>query len=229
MNIPITVLYVIMMSICSLVVLFLLAKLIGNKQMSEMNLFDYINGITIGSIAAEFATAETNEFVKPLTGMVVYGLATALISYLASKSPRVRILFSGRVRVLMDNGKIYRSQLKKARLDLDEFLAMLRVNGYFDLSQIETVLFEPNGRLSVLPKSMNRPQTPQDSNLPVSKESIFYNVIMDGRIMDDTLRSSGKDRNWLMNELKKMKYTDISQIFLASCDENNNLQVYKNE
>ena len=229
MDIAMTALEIIVTSIVSLVILFLLAKLIGNKQLSELNLFDYVNGITIGSIAAECASAGFQDFLRPLLAMVIYGAATTGISIIAAKSRRARAILAGRAIVLMDKGKLHRKSLKKARLDLDEFLSTLRVNGYFDLSQIETVVFESNGRLSVLLKSANRPLTPQDSNTPVAKESFLYSVIMDGRIMETNLHRIGKDSAWLIKELKKQKINKVTDIFLALGDENNNLQVYKNE
>lgn len=218
----------IIMSLISLAVLFFMAKLIGKKQLSEINLFDYINSITIGSIAAEFATTEPENFLRPLIGISVYGIATTVISIVASKSRRAREFMVGRATVLMHEGKIYREALKKTRLDLDEFLGMLRVNGFFDLTQIKTVILEANGRLSVLQNSENRPMTPSDANISVEEDCVFYNVIMDGRIMQDALGRLGKDEGWLMRELKKQGYDKPSEIFLACCDEKNALNVFKN-
>lgn len=218
----------IIMSVISLAVLFFMAKLIGKKQLSEINLFDYINSITIGSIAAEFATTEPENFLRPLIGIIVYGIVTTLISIVASKSRRAREFMVGRATVLMHKGKIYREALKKTRLDLDEFLGMLRVNGFFDLTQIKTVILEANGRLSVLQNSENRPMTPSDANISVEEDCVFYNVIMDGRIMQDALGRLGKDEGWLMRELKKQGYDKPSEIFLACCDEKNALNVFKN-
>ena len=151
---------IILTSVGSLAALFLLAKLIGNRQLSEMNLFDYINGITIGSIAAEMATSLETDFRQPLLAMVIYGLATVLIDILTSKSMKMRKLFTGETLLLLDRGKLYRKNFARARLDMDEFLAQCRVNGYFDLGQIQTAVMEPNGRLSILPRTDARPATP---------------------------------------------------------------------
>lgn len=223
-----TICNTVIMSAVSIFVLFLMAKLIGNKQLSEINLFDYINSITIGSIAAELASSEPRDFLKPLIAIVVYGLATVLISLIASKSRKARKILAGKATVIMDNDKIYRSALKKTKLDLDEFLGMLRVNGFFDLSQVKTVILEANGRMSILPKAANRPFTPNDANVQVNEDYVFYSVIMDGIIMEDNLRRAGKDKRWLMQELKKQGYDKPEEVFLACCDMNNTLNVYKN-
>ena len=131
--------------------------------------------------------------------------------------------------ILMNNGTIYRDAMKKTKLDLDEFLAMLRVNGFFDITQIKTVIMEPNGRMSILPKAANRPVTPQDEGLDVGEDYVFYNVIMDGQIMENNLKRAGKDKTWLMNELKKQNEGSVRDIFLACCDANNTLNIFKNK
>ena len=87
-------------SIGSIIVLFLLTKLIGNRQMSELNMFDYINGITIGSIAAEMATSLEGDFLKPLLAMIIYGVVTVLISILANKNIKLRRFFNGKTLIL---------------------------------------------------------------------------------------------------------------------------------
>ena len=127
-------------SVASIVALFLLAKLMGNKQISQLSMFDYIVGITIGSIAAEMAT-DLESPLRSLLAMVVYGLLAFFISVLTSKSLRARRVITGRPILLMSDGKIYRDNLKRARLDLTEFLALCRVSGYFDLSAISVCAY----------------------------------------------------------------------------------------
>ena len=143
----------------SLAALFLLTKLSGNKQVSQMNLFDYVMGITIGSIAAEMAS-ELESPLRPLWAMVVYGLAAWGIALLTNKSIRVRRFITGKPLILMDSGVIYRKNLRRARMDLNEFLMYCRVSGYFDLDQIQTAILEHNGTVTFLPAAMQRPVTP---------------------------------------------------------------------
>ena len=106
----------------SLIALFLLAKIIGNRQISQLTLFDYINGITIGSIAAEMATDLEMQWSQTLLAMLIYGLATALISYICCKSLKLRRFLNGRSVVVYSDGKFMLNGLKKARLDINEFL-----------------------------------------------------------------------------------------------------------
>ena len=116
-------------------VLFLVDKFVGHKQIAQLDFFDYITGITIGSIAAEMAT-ELEEPWKPLTAMAIYGSFTLLLSVLTNKFPRTRKALNGSPTILLDHAKLYRNNLKKARLDLSEFMVMCRQQGYFDLSAI---------------------------------------------------------------------------------------------
>jgi uncharacterized membrane protein YcaP (DUF421 family) len=202
-------------------------KLIGNKQIAQLDFFDYITGITIGSIAAEMAT-ELEEPWKPLTAIVIYGVVTLLLSVIASKFPRIRKYLNGTPTILMDNGKLYRNNMKKAKLDLSEFMVMCRQQGYFDLSSIQTAVFEYNGKLTVLPVSSRRPATPEDMQLAPQQELLFTELIMDGRILDENLKRMGLNTVWLDRQLKAQNVHSVKDVFLAVCDRNLKFVVYKN-
>ena len=143
---------VILASLLSAFSLFLIAKILGHKQMAQLDFFDYITGITIGSIAAELAT-ELEEPVKPLIAMVIYGLVAYGLTILAHKKPNLRKYINGTPTIILSNGKLYRENMKKAKLELSEFMVLCRQKGYFDFSDIEVAVFEYNGRLTILPKS----------------------------------------------------------------------------
>ena len=215
------------LSVLSIIVVFALTKLIGNKQMSQLNMFDYIYGITIGSIAAEMAT-DIENFEKPLTAMIIYGIIGFLVSLLSIKSVKIRQFVSGPPIILYNNGKFYDKNLKKARLDVHEFLYQARSNGFFNIADLQTALLEPNGKISFLPLSDRRPATPSDMNLMPEQEKIPANVIVDGKIMFDALKGTGNDLKWLENEIKKQGFS-VREVFLAVCDSSNNLTVYKKQ
>ncbi len=220
------ILKILSLSFSSLVVLFILTKLMGNREMSQLTMFDYIISITIGSIAAEMATSLENNFMEPLVAMIVYGVITVFISYITCKSLNLRRFFTGRSRILLDNGKLYRKNFKSAKIDLNDFLMECRINGYFNLSDIQTAILEPNGRISFLPKTLKRPATPEDLNLSPSQENVVINVILDGVLLKENLAKTGNNINWLENNLKKQGVNDIKKVFLATCDNQNNLSVY---
>ena len=216
------------LSLTSLIVLFILTKIMGNKEMSQLSMFDYIIGITIGSIAAEMATALETDFWQPLLAMVIYALLALLFSVLSNKSIKARRLISGTTLILFDNGILYKKNFKRAKLDLDEFLMLCRINGYFNLNDIQTAILEANGKLSFLPKAENRPTITSDFNMTPKQDRIVVNVIMDGKVIQENLNYTGNDYVWLQNQLVKQSVNNVSDIFLATCDSDNNLSIYKN-
>lgn len=220
------VLHLIFVAIGSLALLFLLTKFIGNKQMSELNMFDYICGITIGSIAAEMAT-DLEEFWKPMTAMVIYAVVSVIFSYLNYKSIVMRRLLTGRPLMLLNRDKLYQGNLRKARLDLNEFLMMARNNGYFDISQLESAIMEPNGKISFLPKATYRPMNPEDMKLQPKKDCPVANVIIDGHIMKENLKFTGNNETWLKKQLHAHGVSDVKEVFLATCTCDNEISVYK--
>lgn len=216
---------VILTSLLSVVSLFVIAKIMGHKQMAQLDFFDYITGITIGSIAAELAT-ELEAPWKPLIAMIVYGLVALGLTILAHKFPKTRKYVNGTPTIVMDNGKLYRENMKKAKLELSEFMVLCRQEGYFNLNDIQTAVFEYNGRITILPKSEKRPLTPEDMNITPEKAGICTEIIMDGRILHENLKRLGLDLTWLDKQLKKQKYDNAKEIYLGICDKNNNLTLF---
>lgn len=212
-------------SLLSVISLFLIAKVMGHKQVSQLNFFDYINGITIGSIAAELATDLETPW-KPLCAMLIYGTTAIGLSLVTSKFPKIRKYVNGSPTILMNDGKIYRKNMKKSKLDLSEFLTMCREQGYFDLNDIQTAIFEYNGKLTILPYSANRPITPADIELHPEPDHINTEIIMDGRIMGENLKRMGLDLKWLEKQIKAQGYHDAKEIFLGLCDNNNKLSLF---
>lgn len=221
------ILHVILTALGSIITLFILSKLMGNREMSQLTMFDYINGITIGSIAAEMATTEFTDVTKPFVAMIIYALVVILISELTNKSIKFRRIVTGKPIILYDNGTIYEKSLRKAKLDSSELLCLCRTAGYFDLSTLQTIILEPNGKLSFLPISDTRPLTGKDMKLSITQEYLVANVIIDGHIMTDNLKHTGNNETWLHTQLKAHQINDISEVFLATCDRQNTLHVYK--
>ena len=222
------ILGVILTTLLSVIVLFLLAKIMGHKQIAQMDLFDYIAGITIGSIGAELAT-ELEQPWKPLIAMVIYGGITFGFSVITSKWPRLRKYINGTPTVILHNGKLYRQNMKKAKLDLSEFMVMCREAGYFNLSDIQTAVFEYNGKLTILPVSDKRPMIPADNNLKPKQETINAEVIMDGRIMDENLQRMGLDEKWLQKQIETQGFHSAKEIFLGLCDTDHKLTLFQRE
>lgn len=220
---------VILTALLSVVALFIITKIMGHKQVAQLDFFDYVSGITIGSIGAELAT-ELEEPYKPLIALCVWGGASLLLNLLAHKLPKTRKYINGTPTILMNEGKLYRKNLRKAKLDLSEFMLLCREQGYFDLDEIQTVIFEHNGKVSILPKAANRPATPEDLKITAQATHIGVEVIMDGRVMGENLTRMGRDTNWLEKQLKAQGHKSVKDVFLGIYrPEEDKLTLYKNE
>lgn len=214
------------LSIGSMIVLFILTKIMGQREMSQLSVFDYIIAITIGSIAAEMSTSLENNFIQPLVAMIVYALVDLTISFLNTKFVKLRPVLSGRTLILYDNGTLFKENFKKAKIDLNEFLVQCRTNGFFNLSDIKTALLEENGKISFLPYADRRPAKPSDFNIKPNEDNVVTNLVLDGKVMDNNLKEMGFDKLWLMEMLQKQGVTKTDNIFLATYDGDGNLAVY---
>ena len=217
---------ILLSSLVSYLALFLCAKLVGRKQIAQLNFLDYIAGITIGSIAAELATDLENMW-KPLVAMAIYALLTWAMSLIGIHFGRSRKFLDGTPTIIMENGRLFRANMRKAKLDLSEFMAMCREQGYFNLTDIHTAVFEYNGKLTILPVSQKRPVTPEDMKLLPTQETMMAEVIMDGRVLDENLHRMGVDAAWLMRKLRAQGVSDPKEVFLGLCDTQKELTLYK--
>lgn len=210
----------------SALTLFLLAKAMGRKQIGELNTFDYIIGITIGSIASEMTVNSDVSLINYIVAMAVLSLIGILISYGTTKSMFLRRFFTGCPIILIENGKIIEKGLNKARFDINDLLQECRINGYFDISEIAYAVMEANGRISFLLKSKYTPVTLSDMKIKASKKGLCVNLIIDGNIMMEHLKNINRDSAWLLTRLENMGYSDYSNILLASCDTKEQITVY---
>lgn len=211
----------------SIIVLFLMSKVMGRKQVSELNLFDYIIGISIGSIAAEMTLNDDIDFFEGVFAILIYAIISYLITMLTIKSIRARRLITGGPTILIQNGKILYQNLKKSKLDVNDLLQEARTDGYFDLSQIEYALMEANGKVSFLLKSKYQPTTKKDLKIKAPYEGLCANVIIDGKIMKNNLKEVGKEEDWLMTRLKNNHYDTIDDLILVILDSNEQLTIYE--
>jgi len=214
-------------SLLSLVTLFLVTKMLGKKQVSQLSLFDYVIGISIGNFAAEVTISTDTQFLNGILAIIIFGLIAYTVSILTMKSIKLRRFFMGIPTPLIQNGKILESNLKQVKFDINDLLEECRSNGYFDIGEIEYALMESKGTLSILPKGENQPLTIKDMNLKSKKQGLVGNIIIDSKIMENNLKNMNKDEKWLEKELKVKGYKDLSDILLATLDIDEKLTIYE--
>lgn len=214
-------------TILILVILFFITKMMGKRQISQLSLFDYIVGITIGSIAADISLDIEKNLYAGIISLFIYGFTSYLISIATMKSITARRFLTGVPTVLVEKGKIIESGLKKTKLDVNELLAEARMSGYFNLEEIDYAIMEINGTVSFLPKDKIKPISKKDMNIKKEKNGLCVNAIIDGNYMENNVTSIGKDKKWLDHEIKLQGYNDYDDILLATIDINDKVTIYK--
>lgn len=207
---------IIINSLVAFVSLFFIAKILGKKQIAELTFCDYVVGISLGSISAEWAIDDGDKpwYIYAIAILAFFALSLA-IDFAERKSPFFKKLFKGSPIVLISDGEIDYINLKKSKLDVNALLGMCRVAGYFDLREVAYAVFETSGELSILPRSECRPATTKELSVKTEKARLILPFVIDGMIFDDALKRADKTREWLK---EKLDGNDVKRVVLACYD-----------
>jgi uncharacterized membrane protein YcaP (DUF421 family) len=216
------ILYLILISILSVLVLFIISKLLGKKQIAQLEFIDYVMGISIGSIAAEMATDIGDKpFYYYIISMFIIFLVDVLFSFVSRKTPKLKHFFNGKPITLIYDGEIKYDALKRSKLDINDLLGLCREQGYFDISKIAYAIFENNGQISLMPKMEDTPIVAKDMQIKVDKPGLSYYLVADGRISYSSLNELKKDKEWLYDQLHIVNDKQLKNILLAQYDDKN--------
>jgi len=196
----------------------LVTRVMGKRQISQLQPFELVVAIML----SELATIPMQNTSVPLVSGIIPIFTLMLIqitfSYLSLKSELARKVICGSPSILIENGKIVEEELTKLRLSLSDLMEILRIKNYYNIDDIAYAILETSGEISVIPKAPKRPVTPEDLNLPTSKEGLPYAMIMDGKIDYEGLAKSNRSVSWLNKELKKRGIKDPQDVFFAFID-----------
>lgn len=213
-------------AIVSLVTLFLITKMLGKKQVSQLSLFDYVIGISIGNFAAEMTINLESEYLHGTLAVIIFGFVAYLVNILTMKSIHLRRFFMGRPTILIQDGKLLIKGLRKVKFDVNDLLEECRANGYFDISEIAYGVLETSGKLSILPKSEYQIPTLDDLHIKRKKAGLCANVIIDGCLMKDAIRNMKVTDDFIHHELK-VKGKKLENVLLGTLDNEKNLNLYE--
>lgn len=215
--------------IIAFITLLIFTRILGKQQVTQLTFFEYILGITIGSIAASMTTDLTSRALPHWVGLATWTGSVWLVQWLTMRSRAIGRYINGEPVVLIMNGIIMERALRKIRYSADELLEELRHEKIFDLGMVEFAVLETNGKISVLKKSQYAPVTPNDLNIPTKYKGISTELIYDGVIIEENLQRINLDRAWLDRQLKILQIKSPGEVFLAVLDTEGELYVDKYE
>ncbi|MFB0844739.1 YetF domain-containing protein [Paenibacillus oleatilyticus] len=198
------------------IVLLLLTRLLGKKQLSQMTFFTYITGIALGNIAGEMVVNKEIKVVAGITAMTIWALLTIMIEQLSLKSPMIRVLLDGEPAIVIKKGKIQVKAMALSKLNMDDLSMLLRDKNVFSIREVDYAILEPNGKLSVLKKEEAENPTKKDLQLPV-QERLYLptELIADGKIVKKNLKELQLNREWLEEQIKRLGAQSIQEVFFA--------------
>ncbi|WP_340398449.1 DUF421 domain-containing protein [Paenibacillus sp. FSL H8-0079] len=211
-------------SIIAFLTLIIYTRVLGKQQMGNLTYFDYINGITIGSIAGTFATDLSSKAWIHFVALTIFTIITIIFQYITLKNRTISKLMDSDPTLIIQNGKILEQNLSKMRVKFDELTMMLRQKDVFDITTLDYAILEPDGSLSVVLKPENQPVTAKDMHMHPPKSKLMTEIIIDGLLIKQNLEERNKDTNWLSEQLKKQNIT-IQDIAFAAILPNDKLYV----
>lgn len=207
-----------------LVALFLITRSLGKKQLSQLNIFEYISGIVLGGIVAIHSSLLDSPVIYGFIALLIWFIVPASVDYISMKSKKFRDIIHGKGTVIIQDGKVMEDNLKKERYSTDDLLENLRARSFFNVADVEFAILEPSGKLNVLAKKEKQPLTAKDLGIKLAAEKEPQTVIMDGEMLLDPLASLSLNPNWLETELDKINVT-IENVFLGQVSSDGQLTV----
>ncbi|WP_050607814.1 YetF domain-containing protein [Clostridium niameyense] len=199
--------------------LLIFARILGKQQISQLTFFDYVLGITIGSTASSLTTDLSSKAWPHWVGLMTWMAAGFFMQIITLKWKYAAKYMEGEPSIVIMNGKIMENELRKMRFRISNLLELLRNQGVFDVSEVEYGILESDGKLSILKKPENNPITPKDLNIQSFKKGIGVEVIYDGKLIKQNLKTVNKSEDWLKTQLNKQGIHNFSEVFLATIDE----------
>ncbi len=206
------------------VVLFVITKILGKRQITQLSYFEYITGITVGGIAAIMSLDLRITWYYGPVALIVWATVALGLEYISLKSKVARNIINGQGVVLIKEGKVLEDNLRKVRFTSDDLLEELRGKNAFSFSDVEFAVLEADGKLNVLLNKATQPLTSKNLGIKVAPEQEPQTVIMDGKILDEPLATIGLNRHWLDTELKKIGVS-IENVFIGQVDSYGQLTV----
>lgn len=195
--------------------LFILTKILGKTQISQLTAFDFIAAIVLGELVGN-ALFDKKAGIKEIGFVIlIWGVILFIIEMITQKYKGSRFLLEGKPALVIHKGELIYEELRKNKIDINEIQQLLRGKNVFAIQEVEYAVLETNGEMSVLKKPQFDTPTKEDMKIVPKKAEMAVGLINDGEIIYDNLEEIGKSEQWLRNELRKQDYERLEEVFYA--------------
>lgn len=210
------------------IVLLLLTRLLGKKQLGQLTIFTYITGIALGNMAGDMVVHRDISIIDGVIGLAGWVALTFLVEFISLKSSKARILLDGEPTIVIKKGEIMQDKLSAHRMNIDDLTMLLRTNNIYSINDVDYAILEPNGQLSILKKPAFEGVTKKDMNVAAGDRTFIpMEIIVDGKVVFRNLTEAGLDTQWLEQQLKQMQINSVKEVFYAELQAGNSLYIKK--
>ncbi|MFB4163241.1 YetF domain-containing protein [Alteribacillus sp. JSM 102045] len=213
---------------CSFLVLLLLTRIMGRKELRQLTFFNFVSGISIGSIGANLVINQNLSIRNGIIALVGWTIFTIVMGLLDINSKKVREVIEGQPIILIRNGKIMEKALQRVRLDLNALKALLRQKNAFAISEVEYAIFETDGNLSVMKKENKQTALREDINPSLTSATpaiLPTEVISDGKLNRENITKLNLEENWVEEQVHQAGLASVSDVFYAELQKDGTLYV----
>ncbi|KOA20772.1 hypothetical protein CLHOM_09140 [Clostridium homopropionicum DSM 5847] len=200
-----------------IIVVFIM-RLMGKRQIGQLEPFELVIAIMISELASLPMQDLRIPIIHGVIPIVTLLILQSIITFLELKSEKAGSLITGTPSILIEHGKIDINELRNQRLCFNDLIEELRLEGYYNISDIEYAILETSGQLSIMPKASVAPVTKEDLKIPYTQEILPITLVLDGKINKENLKAINKDISWLNSQLSKNEIDSIEKVFLAQID-----------
>ena len=210
--------------IIGFITLLMAVRLIGNKQLGQVNVFTYISGMVIGSMIADTVLHDNVPLFRTVRAIAIWTFLLYLFEMISLKNVYARKILDGQPTIVIKNGQIMYEALKKERMNLNDLTMMLRTNQTFNISEVAYAICEPNGDLSVLKKHEKDQATREDfKQLSTTTHQLPTSIIIDGKLIEENLQNHHPSVDAIMTRIHKLDHLQISSVFYGEIQSDGNL------
>ena len=216
-------------SVLIYIFVFIIIRLTGKRQLSDLQPFDLVITLLIADLASDPASDVSMPLLHGIIPILALFLMQKLIAFLVLRSEKIRRLACGHSLILVEKGKVVEKTLRSASYTLNDLIAQLRSQEVYELRQVEYAILETNGMLSVIKTGLEQQPTYEDMGIEPPKVGLPYYIVEDGLLHRGALRASGLDENWFNKKLRYLGYKNATEILMMCVNADGTVHVQAKE